>query len=620
MSNPGRLTWLWRRLRVMSTAEVMHRLTRLLRNRLPAARHWPDTHSPLVQAARQGSFLTSTEAQLCRLPLEPDPEHKTLLLSGQMPCFSRWLPTGSGSFWHRDPFHGTDWPREGRIDYRPGNSHGDVRVVWEINRLQHLFSLAVIASEDPAACKQAVALIETQLLDWWQANPPGQGVNYLSAMEEALRLISLLHAFDLVRTEISAEVVDTLAELVTGHALHIERRLSLYSSAGNHTIAEATGLLYAGLLFPECKASERWYRKARQLLATEASRQILNDGGGLEQAIWYLLFITDLMGLADELLRFKQEPSIPALDEALERARSFLNALASRPDDLPPIGDSDDGWALSPWLQLSWQAGRPAPQQKSYPQTGISLASFKGNDRLLFLHNPLGMPPSYGHGHADALSVLFSWNGIDLLIDPGTGQYGGDPVQRRYFRSSRAHNTATINGDDQARQLTAFMWTNPYTCRLAFSRFEPDHVLLLAHTNAWRTHGVSHWRAVSYRDGQYLAIRDWLSGPETAAVQLHWHFRYPLLKAGKQFELHPANHPPLTLGVHGANGRIVSGTNNPLAGWQAPSYGVVTPCHTLELTPASTSHRDACIVLWLDSTEDRTTPIDDFTVLENLIR
>lgn len=620
MSNPTRLTWLWRRLRVMSTAEIMHRLMQLLRNRLPGARRWPDAHHPLVQAIRHSDFLTSGETQLYRLPLQPDPEHKTLLLSGQLPCFGRWLSVGSDSFWHRDPFSGAAWPREERIDYRPGNPHGDVRIVWEINRLQHLFSLAVIASEDPAVRTLAVSVIKTQLLDWWQANPPGQGVNYLSAMEEALRLISLLHAYDLVRTDISNHAADVLAELVTGHALHIERHLSLYSSAGNHTIAEATGLLHAGLLFPECHGSERWRRKARQLLAAQAGRQVLDDGGGLEQATWYLLFITDLMGLASELLRFKKEPAIPALDEALERARRFLNTIARNPADLPRIGDSDDGWALSPWLRLNWQEAPPAPRHKTFTQAGLSIASFRGDDRLIFLHNPLGMPPSFGHGHADALSVLFSWNGMDLLIDPGTGQYGGHPAQRRYFRSSRAHNTATVNNYDHAQQLTAFMWAEPYDCQLAFSSFEPDHVLLLACTDAWHSHGVTHWRAVSYRDGQYLAIRDWLSGPSAAAIKLHWHFRYPLMQDGEHLELHPPGCPPIILSTQGASIRILSGETSPFAGWYSPTYGETAPCHMLELTPSSIPQREICTVLWLNEANDQTIPADDFAILKSFIQ
>lgn len=604
----------------MSPAEIAHRIGQALRNRLPGAQRWPGADNPDVHAARDSRFLAAAEPQLFRLPMAMDAAASARLLAGELPCFGRWLPAGTGMFWHSDPFSGAAWPRSGRIDYRPGNPHGDVRVVWEINRLQHLVGLACAGTDDPAQREPARGLIEAQLLDWWQANPPGQGVNYLSAMEEALRLVSLLHAFDLVRSGPGDPLRTVLARIVVSHAWHIERHLSLYSSAGNHTIAEAVGLLYAGLLFPECAAAARWQRTAGQLLATEADRQVLPDGGGLEQATGYLLFITDLMGLAQALLAHRGEPSIPALDAAVGRARDFLGALAAGPEDLPRIGDSDDGWALSPWLRLSWRGRPPRARQLTFKQTGLTVASFGGQDRLLFLHNPLGMPPSFGHGHADALSVLFTLDGVDLFIDPGTGQYGGDPTQRSYFRGSRAHNTATVDDADQARQLSAFMWSGPYRSTLELAESSPDQLLLLARHDAWQGAGISHWRAVSYRRGRYLAIQDWLIGQAAARVCVRWHLGCPLIQDANGLSLAVSEHRALPLAMNGGEVRLHLGTRQPFAGWRSPRYGEVVPCHTLEVTLPGELRRSLLTVLSLDvERADVDSVKADFAGCESLI-
>ena len=65
-----------------------------------------------------------------------------------------------------------------------------------------------------------------------------------------------------------------------------------------------------------------------------------------------------------------------------------------------------------------------------------------------------GMPPLYNHGHADALSITLSVGGKETLVDPGTYRYNGEPEFRKYFKGTRAHNTVTIDGLDQAVQET----------------------------------------------------------------------------------------------------------------------------------------------------------------------
>ena len=82
--------------------------------------------------------------------------------------------------------------------------------------------------------------------------------------------------------------------------------------------------------------------------------------------------------------------------------------------------------------------------------------------KLLFRHSRLGLDNTYGHGHADALSVLFYWDEIPILIDLGSGQYNGDQAIRGFFRSTIAHNTVEIGGENQAEILGPFMWKESY--------------------------------------------------------------------------------------------------------------------------------------------------------------
>src|SRR5262249_8257363 len=50
------------------------------------------------------------------------------------------------------------------------------------------------------------------------------------------------------------------------------------------------------------------------------------------------------------------------------------------------------------------------------------------------------------------------YGGIDILADPGTYCYHGDPEWRSYFRSTIAHNTVEVGGTSQSSEGGPFLW------------------------------------------------------------------------------------------------------------------------------------------------------------------
>jgi hypothetical protein len=71
-------------------------------------------------------------------------------------------------------------------------------------------------------------------------------------------------------------------------------------------------------------------------------------------------------------------------------------------------------------------------------------------------------PHGYGslaaHAHADALSIEVRYGGVDILADPGTYCYHGEPEWRRYFRSTLGHNTVELAAQDQSLSGGPFLW------------------------------------------------------------------------------------------------------------------------------------------------------------------
>ena len=72
---------------------------------------------------------------------------------------------------------------------------------------------------------------------------------------------------------------------------------------------------------------------------------------------------------------------------------------------------------------------------------------------------PHGFLSIAAHAHADALSVEVRHDGVELLVDPGTYCYHGEPEWRSYFRSTRAHNTVEVDGENQVHEAGPFMWS-----------------------------------------------------------------------------------------------------------------------------------------------------------------
>ncbi|WP_053381842.1 heparinase II/III family protein [Nitrospira moscoviensis] len=595
------LSWYAKRLSVMQPGEVLTRLGSQCGLAVLSIRHH------LGLAAAPANRLEARGYRFCRA-MEPqlpiwiyrahlDPGICNRVLAGGLPEGGwNWRWDDEPDVWHTAPDTGRTWPARffGSIPYREGNTFGDVRRVWEPSRLQQLVTLARIAVEGPAALRErAVGLMEAQFLSWINANPYLTGVHYISAMECGLRLLAVCHAFDQVRPWLRRpeRVWLAVVRLVEGHAALIRQRVSLHSSLGNHTIAEATALLYAGLLFPEMPHASRWRMAGLTLLESESSHQVLADGGGIEQGLCYLRFVSDLFHLASALLDARGEPVPDGLEQAVTRSRSFLAAMTDEAGALLSIGDGDGGYALGPVLDFTPAVSGRATGLTTFEASGYTVLEPAGSSgtRLILDHGPLGMAPCYAHGHADALAVLLRTGGQEVLVDPGTYTYTGHPEWRKYFRGTRAHNTVVVDGLDQAVQETAFQWSSPYTSRLLTCKecAGGDTILIAMHDGYLARTGVVHWRGILYRPPGLWVILDRLTGSGTHDLEVNWHLGLTPVPDGDGYML-DGSIGGLRLMVEGGAVAVHRGQTAPIIGWRSSFYGAKEPMDTLRMSRRGT--------------------------------
>ena len=407
--------------------------------------------------------------------------------------------------WFYDPVTGHRSPSDHyafRINHRSEEQVGNVKQVWEISRLQHLTLLATawyLAREEQYARRVA-----DHLRSWWRENPFLSGVHWTSGIELGIRLISLAWIRRLL--DDWPGVADLFERNVLAlqqmhwHQQYLAAFPSRGSSANNHVIAEAAGQLVASCAFPWFAESERWRCRSARLLERELIRNTFPSGIGRELASDYQCFITELGFVAAVEAGASGHPLTPATWERLCAMADSAAALVDERLRPPRQGDSDDGRGLlldaptpSRWAsllalaeslvgRLDWWPqppadarsiivgalastkchveGRSSRRPSRFADAGTTLLRTAGENEIWCRcdggpHGYLGIA---AHAHADALSVEVRHAGVDILADPGTYCYHGEPVWRSYFRSTIAHNTAELGGRSQSDEGGPFMW------------------------------------------------------------------------------------------------------------------------------------------------------------------
>lgn len=485
-----------------------------------------------------------------------------------------------------------------RQQYRPSTrsleSQADIRAIWEPARLQHVTLLIAYLRQYPEAtdARPVKEFIRNEILAWLADNRFPLGAHYLSAMECGLRIPVFFYALKIL-DNLSTNDTEVILKGVYLHAWWIEKNLSLYSSLGNHTVCEAMGLVFAGCIFRETAAGNRWEKTGLTLLSQELPHQVLSDGGPAEQASGYHRFVLDSYWLTVNFLEGNNLRKCADLKERLLAGELFLATFCDKGGNIPALGDYDDGHALAPGLFPQRLA--PVVQHircKTFNKSGYTVIRGCGDTLLTFDHGPLGMAPLYNHGHADALSITLSIGGTHFLVDAGTFRYNGVPAWRRYFKGTRAHNTVVIDGVDQATQVTSFVWGDPFSGHLERTADRTTGLLIEASHDGYcrLAQPVRHFRSILNKQDGSLLITDYFQGVGQHTFELNFHFN-PEVKLTKHEGdwLAERNGHGMRIELTSGELHLLRGEEDPPLGWFSPAYNVKVPSPVLQIVRSGES-------------------------------
>ncbi|MGB4100928.1 MAG: alginate lyase family protein [Alphaproteobacteria bacterium] len=635
----------------MSKAEIAHRIGETIKRRIdrrkadPSSRHDRGSLSE-IPGLRNGIKNWDVPHALLHEWRDDAAQSQTgnFYLLGQA-----WPKSSTTDKWHLDPVSGKFWPKDRYcfdIDFRHAKEMGDIKHVWELNRLQYLQPVAALA------CKRADSALAYYCIDeiigWIDQNPPHLGVNWASGIELALRAVSILVVTTLVGEYLTPEQRGKIWSTLEMHGAWLERYPSRYSSANNHLAAEGLGLFIVGTLCPLLPDATRWRTHGWEILCDVAQEQIYPDGVGVEQTITYTAVVLEMLLLGQHIARATHIDVPEGYSDRIMKSGMYLRWFTDSAGNHPYIGDNDNARVLGvyrrdesyvrsilgciaaatnrpdltpPHLKPHFRQAifglAPAPEPepvgvKNFADGGYTVGRHKAGNHdvmLAFDHGQLGYLSIAAHGHADALALWLHIDGQPVLVDAGTYLYHSGGAWRTWFRGTSSHNTLCLEDTDSSVMSGNFNWSHKANARLTAYEIGSDYWRAEAeHDGYLKKFGVHHHRTLRVMPQTGFAVADILSGSGTHHVKIN-------------FLLHPdltAHHDGHTVRVmHGSKLILRAVYEGPLSckicaadapdgGWYSESFGIKTPAPRLVYEGTLPSGQSSKVTFFFDEERPQT--------------
>jgi len=406
---------------------------------------------------------------------------------------------------------------KGRIDDSSWNA-AQYSKLWLYN-LHYLDDLNAVGIDEQNALARAL------VNRWIEANPPPSG-NGWEPYPLSLRIVNLVKWF--ARQEaLEPHWLASLATQMQALAKQVE-----YHILGNHLFANAKALVFGGsyLAGPD---ADRWLEKGLKILDREVKEQFLGDGAHFELSPMYhailLWDMCDLVNLAERVDLPELKARLPAWRVVVMRGLRWLRSMQHPDGGISFFNDAAFG--IAPTLSdLEVYASRlegclPLPDvgegsfdARYHAQSGYASIDLGGGNKALLDLARVGPDYQPGHAHADSLSFELSLFGQRIFVNSGTSQYGDD-AERHRQRSTSAHNTVEVDGENSSE-----VWSGFRVARRAYPVLElfddqSDKVLIRAsHTGYLRLKGrVLHRREWLFELG-HIGLLDKVEGEHGVAV------------------------------------------------------------------------------------------------------
>ena len=461
--------------------------------------------------------------------LIPDNEHKSwpgLLAQARAGCVqllgaAPYCINQEGANWHEDfrlkqrqpakecSFASDLFYTDIHINVTQGWEEGkDIKLPWELSRLQDLFLLAYEFHTQREA--HDWQRIEKCVTNWIEKNPYLLGPNWVCPMEVGLRALNLVWIVVLCAPHLSpSSSLEKIIGALYDHFFYLEHNWEVYDGrTSNHYLSDLVGYLYCCWLFLEGNGVKQKARECCARIEREMMKQVFAEGTNYEGSTAYHNLVLELFHHAALLAPLVEYKFSQAYYERLKAMAVFRGWCSYVPNAFVTIGDNDSGKVLRGIDEKMLGIDSARYQgKKEFPAFGLSVIKTELWHLTLRHHAYHASQPS-GHFHNDAASVSIAYKGQPIIIDPGSYVYTAASSWRNLFRSASMHNTFGI---DHVEPVT--LDQRLFVLELPEQRnsvMQTSERTLLMHHLLYKNYGVRAVREVAlWSDEQKITITDW---------------------------------------------------------------------------------------------------------------
>ena len=328
---------------------------------------------------------------------------------------------------HKEVFDGSNW------DYKKCSP------LWNFNLQYFEYGIALAADFYKHKKQEMLEVFKKYWQCWLKSDDTYKWHPYTIS----LRIKNLLIAREIFGNSLDEEFDREFYASIYNQYRYLEKNQEKHI-LGNHYFENLCTLVICSDLFGESKKNKSFLR----IFLKEIKEEILPDGMHFEKSFMYhKLILEDLFRIRRLAL---PKEAAEYIDFAISKMCDALATGEKGFNRTPLFNDSGDNVAKSKDSLIKLyknQYGEAVNENIDLSASGYYQIADENKVILI----DAGYPgPDYipGHVQCDALSFELCIGGMPLFVNSGTGMYQGK--LRKYFRSTEAHNTVTINGYQQS--------------------------------------------------------------------------------------------------------------------------------------------------------------------------